>query len=81
MNRYGFYTIFTLNPSTQLLSPNIDVYINGFYYPAGSPIPRGITFGGLDLYSFMGRDIAAYPNMPPAPPPTPRQTLTITGFY
>lgn len=80
MNRYNFYAIFRFDPSTNLLYTRYGTYINGLYYPQNTAIPRGLTFGGVNLYSYMGRDVAANwtPNaLPNILPPT----LTIVGFY
>lgn len=74
MNRYGFYTIFQINPQTGLLYPLVNVSINNLNYPAFRPIPQGFSFGGLNLYNYQGRDIAGtWDNN--------SHTLTILGFY
>lgn len=80
MNRYAFYALFRFDPNTNLLYTLYNTSINGLYYPAGTAIPRGLSFGGLDLYSYIGRDVAG--NFSPSPiPGVLPQTLTIVGFY
>ncbi len=80
MNRYGFYTIFRLDPNTNLLHTLFNTYINGLYYPINTVIPRGSSFGGLDLYNYIGRDVAGNWNPNPLPNILP-PSLTIIGFY
>lgn len=85
MNRYNFYTVFSIDPTSLLLQTIYPTYINGLFYPKGTTIPRGLSFGGLNLYNYAGRDVAATwtPNallqgtLSSIFPPT----LTIVGFY
>lgn len=73
VNRYKFHSLFASNPTTGLLYPLYNTWINNVYYPAYLTIPKGYSFGGLDLYSLAGREIAAILN--------PDNSLTISGFY
>lgn len=74
MNRYRFFDVFQTSQQTGLFFPTVNIVINNLRYPAYYNIPRGISFGGLDLYNYSGRDIAGTfdPNT---------RTLTIVGFY
>jgi len=74
MNRYGFFGVFQTSPATGLLFPRVHVVINNLRYPAYYNIPRGISFGGLDLYNYVGRDIAGTFDQTTS-------TLTMVGFY
>jgi len=74
MNRYQFFTVFNTSTVNGLLYPRVNVIINNLRYPAYYNIPRGISFGGLDLYNYVGRDIAGTFD------PT-TSTLTMVGFY
>lgn len=74
VNRYPFYNIFGYNAATTDLFPLYNVVINGVTFSFGYSIPRGNSFGGLDLYSLMGRDVAGIWN-------DQTRTLTIIGFY
>lgn len=81
MNRYGFYTIFRLDSVTNLLYTLYNTNINGLYYPSNTAIPRGTSFGGLDLYNYMGRDVAGNWNQTPPLSSLFPPSLTIIGFY
>ena len=72
--RYGFYTVFGYNQQTTFLYPLFNTWINRAYFPAGMNIPRGLSFGGLDLYTLIGKDVAATWD-------DHNRTLTIYGFY
>ena len=74
VNRYSFYTIFRYAPDSTYLFPDYKVIISGTPFSPPLPIPRGPVFGGLDLYSVMGKDIAGtWDDI--------KKELTIVGFY
>ena len=74
MGRYRFDTIFTVDSVAGVITPNFNVIINNVPFNQGFPIMRFTSFGGLNLFNYVGRDIAGTWN------PTTR-TLTIQGFY
>lgn len=74
MGRYAFWTIFEIDPTTGLLKPKFNVIVNGALFNRGTFIQKGLTFGGINLYNYMGKTIGGIWN-----PQT--RTLTITGFY
>ncbi len=76
VNRYTFYQLFGYNQQTGYLYPLFNTWINGAYYERYLNIPRGLSFGGLDLYALIGHDIAATWNSPATP-----NAVTIAGFY
>ena len=81
MNRYSFYTVFRLDFNTKLLYTIYPTSINGLYYAAGTPITPGLSFGGLNLYNYLGRDVAANWTPNSLLPTVLPKTLTIVGFY
>jgi len=74
MNRYRFFDAFATSTVSGLLYPRINIVINGLRFPIYYNIPRGISFGGLDLYNYVGRDIAGTFD-------SISNTLTMSGFY
>lgn len=74
VNRYGFYNVFFFDTATKALKPIVKVKINGVRFEMGLPIPYGPSFGGLNLYGYMGRDIAGIWD-------DQTKTLVILGFY
>lgn len=74
IGRYKFDTIFTYNPLLGIITPKFNVLINGVPFNRGVSIYRSTSFGGLNLFNYIGRDIAGIWN-------AGTQTLTISGFY
>lgn len=74
VNRYSFDNIFHINPGSGFISPRFNIYISGNLYRAGSIIPPGLNFGGINLYSFIGKDVAGTWD-------DKTRTLTFAGFY
>jgi len=74
MGRYRFDNIFNYNAVTGVIIPNFNVIINNVPFNQGSAITRFTSFGGLNLFNYVGRDIAGTWN------PVTR-TLTVQGFY
>lgn len=74
VNRYSFYKIFQFTPALEYITPLFNVRINGVFFQRNTPIPKGTAFGGLNLYSYMGKDIAGIWN-------DSTKELTIIGFY
>lgn len=72
VKRYRFFHIFTTENGT--LRPEFNVRINGILYPKGTPILVGTTFGGLNLYNYIGRAIAGTWD-------DTDKVLDIAGFY
>lgn len=56
MYRYHFFNIFGVNPQTQDVYPLYNTWINGQFYAQYVSIPRGNSFGGINIYQFIGRD-------------------------
>lgn len=54
-NRYNFNTLFGINPHTQDIFPLYNTIINRIPYRPYISIPRGSSFGGIDIYRFVGR--------------------------
>ncbi len=73
-SRYRFDTIFFYNPLTGIITPLFTVIINDVRFNRGITITRSSSFGGLNLFNYVGRDIAGTWNY------TTRE-LTILGFY
>jgi hypothetical protein len=72
--RYKFDTFFRRDPATNYLVPQFNISVNGSLYPEGRAIMPGLTFGGLNLYNYTGRDLAGVWN--------PRsRILDFKGFY
>lgn len=59
VNRYSFNNIFGINPTTQDIYPLYNMRINGMFYPQQVSIPRGLGFGGIDIYRLIGRSFTA----------------------
>lgn len=74
MGRYRFDTIFNYNPQTGVITPRFNVLINGVPFNRGVAIYRDTSFGGLNLFNYIGRDIAGTWSASTG-------TLTILGFY
>ncbi len=58
VNRYSFYNIFGVNPVTQDIFPLFNMRINGQSFQRNISIPRGLSFGGIDIYRLIGRDFS-----------------------
>ena len=58
INRYKFETLFNFDFRTGHAFPLFNTIVNGEPFRRGATIQRGISFGGLDLYKYIGRDIA-----------------------
>lgn len=54
--RYQFYNIFGKNQYTQDIFPLFNMRVNGQFFQQFVSIPRGLSFGGLDIYRLEGRD-------------------------
>ena len=74
INRYSFYNIFTYNSQLGVITPQYNVMINGIRFNRGTPIARFTSYGGLNLFNYIDRDIAGTWD-------ATTQTLTILGFY
>jgi len=74
MGRYNFYEIFSINQSSGLITPRFTVSVSGIRFIAGVVVSPGITFGGINLYNYIGKDIAGNWNA------TTRE-LEFLGFY
>lgn len=72
--RYPFYNIFGKNPSTFDIFPLYNTKINGQLFYKLYSIPRGLSFGGIDIYKLEGRDFSGVWD-----PQT--QILTITAIH
>ena len=73
-SRWGFNQIFGYNRLTGYLYPLFNTTINGVFYMGNSNIPKGLSFGGLDLYALIGHDVAGTWD-------TNGRVMTIVGFY
>lgn len=58
VNRYSFHNIFSINPTTGDIYPLFNMRINGMYYPKNYSIPRGLGFGGIDIYRLTDRSFS-----------------------
>lgn len=74
MQRFNFYTIFSVNLVAGIITPQFNVVINNTPFNQGTTITRYTIFGGLNLFNYIGRDIAGIWNQY-------TRTLTIAGFY
>ncbi|MDD2496481.1 MAG: hypothetical protein PHE29_14990 [Tissierellia bacterium] len=72
--RYKFDTIFNYNAIVGIIIPRYTVIINNTRYEQGIAITKNTFFDSLDLFKYIGRDIAGKWN------PTSRE-LTMFGFY
>lgn len=57
VKRYGFYEIFRQNPDGSL-TPKRPIFINGISFGPGVSFTRGVLFGGVNIFNFLGKDIA-----------------------
>lgn len=57
-NSYNFSNIFAINPQSQDIFPLYNIRINGQVYLRHYTIPRGPSFGGIDLYQLVGRNFS-----------------------
>lgn len=73
-SRYNFYRIFQINPDNQDIYPLYNIVVNNQRFPQYYSIPRGPNFGGVDLYTLIGRDFGGLWN-------EQTQTLTLTTLY
>ena len=55
MNRTNFNLIFRMNDDGSI-EPLLPVRIGGIQMGPGVKFGRGVLFGGIDLYNFIGRD-------------------------
>lgn len=74
MGRYRFDAIFDYNSLLGIITPRFNVVVNGAPFNRGVPIYRSTSFGGLNLFNYIGRDVAGTWN-------AGTHTLTILGFY
>lgn len=74
IKRYRFGVIFNYSPILGVITPKFNVQINGVPFNRGASIYRATSFGGLNLFNYIGRDIAGTWN--PA-----SRILVIQGFY
>jgi len=75
VNRYTFSNVFSYYPTGGgVIIPEYNIVINGVSFNRGSAITRSTYIGGLNLFNYIGRDIAAiwYPET---------KILSIQGFY
>ena len=73
VNRYGFNQLFGTN-AQGFIFPLFNTWINEAYYAPYVNIPRGLAFGGVDLYAVQGRDVAAIWD-------SALNRITISGFF
>lgn len=71
--RYPFYNIFGVNPQGGIY-PLYTTVINGQLYAQYYTIPRGLSFGGLDIYALQGRDFVGTWNQT-------ARILTLTAYF
>lgn len=74
IKRYRFEVIFEYNSLQGIITPKFNVQINGVIFNKGVSIYRSTSFGGLNLFNYIGRPIAGTWN-------AGTRTLTILGFY
>lgn len=72
--RYRFFDIFGINPESQDIYPLYNMVVNGQFFRQYYTIPRGLSFGGIDIYTLVPRDFAGTWN-------GASQTLTLTSIY
>ncbi|OGD79874.1 hypothetical protein A2368_03115 [Candidatus Collierbacteria bacterium RIFOXYB1_FULL_49_13] len=72
LNRYNFKDIFGINSKTGDIFPLFNMMVNGQYFVQYFSIPRGLAFGGIDIYRFVGRSFTGYWN-------NTNKVLTIAG--
>lgn len=71
--RYPFINIFRINPQGEIY-PLYNMVINGRFYQQFISIPRGPSFGGLDIYALQGRDFLGTWD-------GTARVLTLTAYY
>lgn len=69
--RINFFQIFRINPEGSI-EPNMRVRIGGVQFGPGVKIGRGVLFGNIDLFQFVGRDFEVQDI---------NGVLNITGIY
>ncbi|OGH15126.1 MAG: hypothetical protein A3H50_01300 [Candidatus Levybacteria bacterium RIFCSPLOWO2_02_FULL_37_10] len=74
VNRYNFSVIFQYDPLAGTITPKFNVAINGVPFNRGIAIYKGTSFGGLNLFNYIGRSIAGTWD-------SNARVLTILGFY
>lgn len=72
--RYKFFAIFGINPDTQDIYPLYNMYVNGQFFQKYYSIPRGVSFGGINIYQYIPRDFGGTWN-------AQNNTLTLTTVY
>lgn len=72
--RYKFANIFTYDPTNGIIVPRFDVIINGWKLNQGATINRYTFIGGLDLFNYIGKDMAGTWD-------AKNRVVTIQGFY
>lgn len=58
MKPYSFEEIFQKNPDGSL-TPKRPLHINGVTFGYGIQFKKGVAFGGVDFFNFLGKKIAA----------------------
>ena len=71
MNRTNFNSIFQLNNDGSI-SPLQIIRIGGVQIGPGVKLGRGVLFGGIDLYNFIGREFETNQE---------NEVLVINGIY
>lgn len=56
--KYRFFDLFQQN-SDGSLTPKRPLHINGVTFGYGVSFNRGVAFGGVDFFNFLGNDIEA----------------------
>ena len=72
--RYRFNTVFTIQPGSGFIVTNLRIQVNGVTFESGTTIHPGLTFGGINIYNYIGQDVAGEWN-------TQSRTLVFRGFY
>jgi hypothetical protein len=55
--RYKFTDIFTINAG--IVGPKVPVHINGVTMNPGVSFGDGVSFGGVNLQQYLGKDVEA----------------------
>lgn len=71
MARVSFDSIFTVNPDGSI-EPRQTIRIGGVTMTPGVKFTRGVSFGGIDISQFEGRDLEIT---------TDEGVVVITGIY
>lgn len=71
VKRFEFYDVFGQNADGSL-SPKRQINLNGISFGPGVAFSRGVIFGGVDIFQFLGRPIAALEE---------NGVLIIKGYY